>query len=157
MFSKNTSLFPLCLLVLYVVEATLLGIAPVDRSVWWAENLTAWIPIGVILLMYWRGIRFSNTAYCLMFIFFVMHTIGGHYTFEHVPIDAITRFFGFERNHYDRLCHFLVGLFAFPTLEYLERNQPREGTEASLPFDGDGHFRLRRNFRTHRMVLCRTG
>ena len=68
--THNTSLVLLCLLLLYVVEAALLGIAPVDRSVWWAENLTAWIPIGVILLMYWRGIRFSNTAYALMFIFF---------------------------------------------------------------------------------------
>jgi len=62
MFSKNTSLFPLCLLVLYVVEATLLGIAPVDRSVWWAENLTAWIPIGVILLMYWTIIEMNSLA-----------------------------------------------------------------------------------------------
>ena len=125
--SKNTSFIPLCLLLLYVMEAALLGIAPVDRNVWWAENITAWIPIGVILLMYWRGIRFSNTAYCLMFIFFAMHTIGGHYTFEHVPFGAVTRFFGFERNHYDRLCHFLVGLFAFPTLEYLERNNLVKG------------------------------
>ena len=117
----------LCLLVLYVVEAILLGISPVDRNVWWAENLTAWIPIGAILLMYWRGIRFSNTAYFLMFVFFAMHTIGGHYTFEHVPIGAVTRFFGFGRNHYDRLCLFLVGLFAFPTLEYLERNNLVKG------------------------------
>ena len=123
MNNPKTSIIPLCLLLLYVVEAVLLGIAPVDRSVWWAENLTAWIPIAVIVLMYWRGIRFSNTAYCLMFVFFALHTIGGHYTFEHVPIDAVTRLFGFERNHYDRLCHFLVGLFAFPTLEYLEENR----------------------------------
>ena len=99
MNNPKTSIIPFCLLLLYVVEAVLLGIAPVDRSVWWAENLTAWIPIAVIVMMYWRGIRFSNTAYCLMFIFFALPTIGGHYTFEHVPIDAVTRLFGFERNH----------------------------------------------------------
>ena len=119
----RSSLVPFVLLALYLLEAVLLGIAPVDRSVWWAENLTAWIPIALLAILYWRGIRFSSTAYCLMFVFFFLHTIGGHYTFEHVPIDAVTRFFGFERNHYDRLCHFLVGLFAFPTLEYLEQNQ----------------------------------
>ena len=124
---ERTSLFPLFLLILYVIEATLLGISPVDRSVWWAENLVAWIPISMILLMYWRGIRFSNTAYCLMFIFFALHTVGGHYTFEHVPFGAVTRFFGFQRNNYDRICHFLVGLFAFPTLEYLERNRLVKG------------------------------
>ena len=122
MTGKNTSNIPLILLLIYIVEAVLLGIAPVDRSVWWAENLTVWIPIAVLVLMYWRGMRFSNTAYCLMFVFFALHTIGGHYTFEHVPMGAITRLFGFERNHFDRICHFLVGLFAFPTLEYLERN-----------------------------------
>ena len=127
MTAKSSSIIPLSLLLIYIMEAVLLGIAPVDRHVCWAENLTAWIPIGVILLMYWRGIRFSNTAYCLMFVFFAMHTIGGHYTFEQVPIGAITRFFGFERNHYDRLCHFLVGLFAFPTLEYLEQNNLVKG------------------------------
>lgn len=121
--NRNISrLFPLILLVIYIAEAVLLGISPVNRSVWWAENLTAWIPVTVLILMYWRGIRFSNIAYSLMFVFFFLHTIGGHYTFEQVPIDAFTRFFGFERNHYDRLCHFMVGVFAYPTMEYLERN-----------------------------------
>ena len=119
---KRLSRLPLVLLLLYILEAALLGISPVDRGVWWAENLTAWIPIVVLLLMYWRGMRFSAAAYCLMFVFFALHTVGGHYTFEQVPIGAVTRFFGFERNHYDRLCHFCVGLFAFPVLEYLERN-----------------------------------
>ena len=62
MSDKNTSNIPLILLIIYMVEAVLLGISPVDRSVWWAENLTAWIPIAVIVFMYGRGIRFSNTA-----------------------------------------------------------------------------------------------
>jgi len=37
---KN-NIIPTGLLLLYILEAVLLGIAPVDRSVWWAENLTA--------------------------------------------------------------------------------------------------------------------
>ena len=41
MNNPKTSVIPLCLLLLYVVEAVLLGIEPVDRSVWWADNLTA--------------------------------------------------------------------------------------------------------------------
>ena len=118
---------PLCLLILYVLTAVLLGISPVDRTVWLAENVVAWVPIAAILVMYWRGIRFSDTAYSLMFLFFVLHTIGGHYTFEQVPLGAVTRFFGFERNHYDRICHFCVGLFAFPMLEYLEQNRLVKG------------------------------
>ena len=124
---EHRSRLPLFLLILYILEAALLGISPVDRSVWWAENLTAWIPIAVLLMMYRRGMRFSDTAYCLMFVFFALHTVGGHYTFEQVPVGAMTRFFGFERNNYDRLCHFLVGVFAFPMLEYLERNKLVKG------------------------------
>ena len=30
--------------------------------------------------------------------------------------DAITKFFGFERNHYDRVVHFLFGLLVFRVL-----------------------------------------
>ena len=46
-----------------------------------------------------------------------------HYTFEHVPFDWITELFGFQRNHFDRICHFCVSGFAFPVLELLERRQ----------------------------------
>ena len=123
LMSKISQYVPQGLFFLYAVWAAVLGVAPVDRGVWWAENITVWIPVAALLVMYAKKIRFSNTACCLMFLFFAMHTIGGHYTFEHVPIDAVTRLLGFERNHYDRLCHFLVGLFAFPTLEYLEENR----------------------------------
>ncbi len=73
--------------------------------------------------MYWRGIRFSNTAYLLMGLFFALHTIGGHYTFAKVPMLSINEYFGFERNHFDRICHFLVGVFAYPVMEFLDRNK----------------------------------
>jgi putative membrane protein len=51
-----------------------------------------------------------------------LHTIGGHYTFELVPFGFVTDLFDFERNHYDRLAHFTVGLLAFPMLELLLEN-----------------------------------
>ena len=41
------------------------------------------------------------------------HTIGGYHTFERVPFGWVTRTFGFERNHYDRIAHFSVGFYAF--------------------------------------------
>jgi len=49
----------------------------------------------------------------------ILHTIGGHYTFERVPFGLITDLFGFERNHYDRIAHFSVGFYAFPIAEYV--------------------------------------
>jgi putative membrane protein len=116
------SRLPFVLLGLYILEAVVLGIAPVDRKVWWAENLTAWIPIAVVCLLYWRKVCFSNTAYLLMWLFFTLHTIGGHFTFANVPMQTVTDLCAFQRNHYDRICHFLVGVFAYPAMEYFDRN-----------------------------------
>lgn len=109
---------PVLLLALYGLVFTVCAIAPYDRSVWWAEN----IPVLVIVsLLVWisREFRFSNTSYVLMTVFIVLHTIGGHYTFERVPFGAVSEFFGFERNHFDRVAHFSVGFYAYPIAEYL--------------------------------------
>lgn len=36
--------------------------------------------------------------------------IGACYTFERVPFDFVGQLFGCERNHYDRVAHFVVGV-----------------------------------------------
>jgi putative membrane protein len=48
-----------------------------------------------------------------------LHTVGGHYTFERVPLGVVTRLFGFHRNHFDRAAHFSVGLYAYGMAEGL--------------------------------------
>lgn len=103
----------------YLVLFTLLAFNPTDRSVWLDENLTIWIIVGVLWILWYRGIRFSSLAYGLMFILVYLHTIGGHYTFANVPFDWVTNLFGFERNHYDRVAHFTVGFYAFAIAEWL--------------------------------------
>jgi putative membrane protein len=115
----NNSKFPVILFGCYLVVFAFLAIGPVDRMTWFAENLTVWIIIGVIAVLYIRGIRFSNTSYALMSVLIFLHTIGGHFTFEKVPFDWVTNFFGFERNHYDRIAHFSVGFYAYPIAEWL--------------------------------------
>lgn len=104
---------------IYVVLFLLLSINPIDRTTWFVENLTVWIILAGILGLFWGGVRFSRTAYALMFVLIYMHTIGGHYTFALVPFDWVTDFFGFTRNHYDRVAHFTVGFYAFAIAEYL--------------------------------------
>lgn len=111
--------FPLVLLGVYGVLFAVLAIDPIDRATWFAENLTVWIIVGVLAILYWRGVRFSNTAYAMMSVLIFLHTIGGHYTFEKVPFDWVTNFFDFERNHYDRIAHFSVGLYAFGIAEWI--------------------------------------
>lgn len=116
---QNTSRLPHYLLAGYGVLFFVLSVNPVDRVTWLAENLTVWIIVGVIALLYARGIRFSNTSYVLMAILVFLHTIGGHFTFAEVPFGWFTELFGFERNHYDRIAHFSVGFYAYAIAEWL--------------------------------------
>lgn len=111
--------FPHFLLVIYVVEFIIAGIHPYSRDVWYAENGPIVLLVAVIVILYMRNVRFSNTAYALMFVLPFLHTIGGHYTFERVPFDWFNNLFGFERNMFDRVGHFTVGFYALPLMEYL--------------------------------------
>ncbi|MDY0302296.1 MAG: DUF2238 domain-containing protein [Candidatus Moranbacteria bacterium] len=107
------------LMIGYAVLFTVLAFNPIDRMTWLAENLTVWIVLAVLIGLYLGGVVFSRMAYALMFIFIYLHTIGGHWTFALVPFDWVTDFFGFSRNHFDRLAHFSVGFYAFAMAEWL--------------------------------------
>ena len=110
--------FPKILLAIYIVLFSILAISPYDRAVWWAENIPVMLIVLALVLTYKR-FQFSNTAYSLMSIFLILHTIGGHYTFALVPFDWFTNLFGFERNHYDRIAHFSVGFYAYAMAEFM--------------------------------------
>jgi putative membrane protein len=74
----------------------------------------------------------SDAALACIILFFLLHTIGGRWTYTNVPYDAVARAvtghgvsetFGFARNHYDRLVHFAYGALAvLPVREMLERH-----------------------------------
>ncbi len=110
--------FSYLLLVLYLLVFTVCAIEPHDRGVWWAENIPVLIVVAAIIVLS-RLHRFSNTSLALMTVFIILHTIGGHYTFERVPFDWFSGLFGFERNHYDRIAHFSVGFYAYPLAEWM--------------------------------------
>jgi len=110
---------PHFLLGLYIIEFVIAVINPYSRSVWYAENIPIMLLVLFIVILYKRGVRFSNTAYILMFILPFWHTIGGHYTFERVPFDFFNNLFGYSRNMFDRIAHFTVGFYALPIIEYL--------------------------------------
>lgn len=115
----TTSRFLSILVAIYAVLFTVLAFNPVERGTWFAENLTVWIILGIILILYACKIRFSKTAYALAFVLIYLHTIGGHYTFALVPFDYVTNAFDFKRNHFDRVAHFSVGFYAFAIAEWL--------------------------------------
>ncbi|MDH4134208.1 MAG: DUF2238 domain-containing protein, partial [Gammaproteobacteria bacterium] len=93
MNTKNFTV-PLLLLALYGLVFAVCAISPYDRAVWWAENIPALIVVAGVALIS-RSFRFSNTSYVLMMVFIVLHTIGGHYSFERVPFGAVSEVFGF--------------------------------------------------------------
>ncbi|HET7584986.1 MAG TPA: DUF2238 domain-containing protein [Gemmatimonadaceae bacterium] len=118
--SRTNSLMPALLLAGYVALFIWGAIRPYDRATWWAENIPIVAVVVTLVVLYWRGVRFSPMAYVLMAVLPYWHTVGGHYTFERVPFDWFNRAFGFERNMFDRVGHFSVGLYAFAIVEYLE-------------------------------------
>ena len=97
-----------------------LGINPVSRAVWIAEVIPVFA-VFIFLVITFTKFRFSNIAYSLMAIWLFWHTIGGHYTFSNVPFGLVNDFLGSDRNHFDRIGHFVIGFYAFPMAEWLLR------------------------------------
>ncbi|NOZ12670.1 MAG: DUF2238 domain-containing protein [Acidobacteria bacterium] len=122
MENKREFRLPQVLLILYLIEFTVLAIHPFSREVWIAENIPIVLIVFTLAVTY-RYYRFSNTAYALMAVLIFLHTIGGYYTFERVPFQWITNFFGFTRNNFDRIAHFSVGFYAFAACELVERKK----------------------------------
>jgi len=128
--------FPLALLGVFLLVFSLLGIAPRYREDWLLENVLVLLAVPGLVLA-WRDLRFSNAAYACLFAFFVLHEVGAHYTYSEVPYDAwsvaltghsLDAALGFERNHYDRLLHFLYGVLLMPaTVELFRAKAPPRG------------------------------
>ncbi|MFH1581936.1 MAG: DUF2238 domain-containing protein [Pseudomonadota bacterium] len=110
--------FPHFLAVVYVVFFIALGISPVSREVWIAE-VTPVVIIFIFLAVSYYKFRFSNVAYALLCIWIFWHTVGGHYTFANVPFSWVSEIIGSERNHFDRIGHFVIGFYAFAMAEWL--------------------------------------
>ena len=135
--------YPLVLLVLFCVIFAVLAIAPSYRQDWLLENLLVFIAVPGLVLGY-RRLRFSNFAYTCLFIFFVLHEIGAHYTYSEVPwrewLQAITGGSSEAgatagRNNFDRLVHFSYGLLLMPAAAELldARASPRGPWRYLLP------------------------
>ena len=118
--------FPLLLALVLLAVSVWSGIAPAERAVWWAEIVPIFAVFAALVLTY-PFFRFSNTAYFLMSLWLLMHTIGAHYTFANVPFEwgnrLLTPLLGEGRNHYDRLAHYIIGLYSFPMAEWLLRRR----------------------------------
>jgi len=85
------------------------GIGPKDYPTWALEVAPAVIGFGV-LAGTWHSFRLTPLLYLLILVHCVVLMVGGHYTYAEVPLfDLLRPVFGFERNNYDKLGHFLQG------------------------------------------------
>lgn len=114
--------FPHFLLVIYCLLFIICAIHPYNRAVRFTENLPV-VVVVLFLVCTFNKWKFSNSSYFLMSFWIILHTIGGHYTFELVPFESINQLFGWARNMYDRIAHFMIGVYAFPIMEYLWRSK----------------------------------
>jgi putative membrane protein len=113
---------PIVLLLLYIPVWVWAAINPLTRIGWVLENILTFVFIPILIWTYYR-FRLSNLSYVLIFIFFILHTVGGHYTYEQVPFGWwLKDVLDLGRNHFDRIVHFCFGfLLAYPIREVFLR------------------------------------
>jgi putative membrane protein len=85
------------------------AIGPKDRTVWWLEVIPALVGLLVLVATY-RRFRLTAMLYVLIWMHALVLLVGGHYTYAEVPLfDLIRDGFRLDRNHYDRVGHFMQG------------------------------------------------
>ena len=79
--------FPLLLLAVFAVAWGALAIAPLDRQDWLLENVLVLVAVP---LLAWSSsrLRLRDASYAALFVFFLFHAVGAHYTYSEVPVDA---------------------------------------------------------------------
>ncbi len=105
----------------FVAYFGLMAISPVNRMQWVAECAPLLAVIAALVLTY-RRYRFSNLSYLLMLVFFSLHVVAAHYTYEGTPFEHwLKPLFHTKRSSYDRVVHFFFGLLiSYPIRELLE-------------------------------------
>ncbi|HQX23486.1 MAG TPA: DUF2238 domain-containing protein [Pseudomonadota bacterium] len=128
--------FVLGLLAAFAAIWTALALAPWYRQDWLLENMLVFAALPLLAWGY-RTLPFTRGTYACLFVFLVLHAIGAHYTYSEVPYDrafeavtgaSLNALLGWERNHYDRMVHFLYGLLVTPAaIEILQARAPPRG------------------------------
>jgi putative membrane protein len=85
------------------------AIEPKDYATWALEVAPAVIGL-VIMAFTYNSFRLTTLLYILILAHCAVLIVGGHYTYAEVPLfDYLKPVFGWERNNYDKLGHFMQG------------------------------------------------
>jgi putative membrane protein len=120
----------------YLAIWTFLALSPRYRADWALENVLV-VAVAAALFVLGRAFTFSKTSSTLLFLFLCLHEVGAHYTYAEVPYDrwfealtgtTLSALLGLQRNHFDRLVHFMFGfLLTVPVRETLLRTSAVRG------------------------------
>lgn len=85
------------------------GLRPRDQVTWLLEVFPVILALPLLGLTYHR-FRLTELVYALIALHAVVLMVGGHHTYAEVPLGFwLQDAFGFARNHYDRIGHFMQG------------------------------------------------
>ena len=90
------------------------------------DKFTWLLEVFPILIFTYRKFLFTSLIYWLLILHFLILAVGGIYTYAKVPLGFwIQDWFGFERNNYDKIGHFVQGFIpALLAREILLRTSP---------------------------------
>lgn len=123
--SKSVRCSHIVFLVTFVVVFIWSAYKPYQLSTWLLEVIP--IVLGTMIVIYtYNKFRLTTPVYLLLCLGAIMVLIGGHYTYEEVPLfNWLKDSFHLSRNYYDRFGHFVNGVvWAIAFREILLRTSP---------------------------------
>jgi putative membrane protein len=105
--------FKKALVIIFILFWIALAINPVDYRIWALENI---LVVTMFPLILWldRRYNFNKLTFLSMTIFVILHLFGAHMTYNAMPyFNWVSELFGWQRNNYDQVIHFLFGLMLF--------------------------------------------
>ena len=96
-------------LAVFVTVLIWSGIAPKSYLTWFLEVIPALIGLVVLAITYAK-FPLSRLTYAFILLHCCVLMVGGHYTYAQVPLFVtFADWFGWSRNHYDKVGHFVRG------------------------------------------------
>ena len=108
---KNTHLLSTLLLCIVILTGIWSVICVEDTYLTWIlESFPVWIGLAILIATY-RKHRLANWLYAVIALHCIVLLVGAHYSYAEVPLGYwMEDWFGFTRNNYDKIGHFMQGV-----------------------------------------------
>jgi len=130
------------LTILYVIfSLILIYVSPMSNREYLYLNNIGTLFLLLLMIVDIQKEVLSKLGFIGLLMFSVSHSFGSCYLYQYVPYNEwmiylfdfnFDSFFGFERNHYDRLVHFLFGVLLLPASRDLSMKLSRFNPKQAL-------------------------